>query len=173
MAIEYGFELGGPATAGQVAGILADAAASLADGEPGGPSLHLRSGVRVVTTGSTPPPFPDPVEEEFGFAPAAPLPRALPPDAVLTFESEIVWLLRRNGQLTISERGDFWTPDMVALLPQHDRASPPPLGGERSRWHRSTSCPRTTTPSPRWRARPRRRTARSAPPSGRPASSAS
>src|ERR1044072_4544380 len=70
MAIEYGFELGGPATAGQVAGILADAAASLADGEPGGPSLHLRSGVRVVTTGSTPPPFPDPVEEEFGFAPA-------------------------------------------------------------------------------------------------------
>jgi hypothetical protein len=151
MAIEYGFELGGPATAGQVAGILADAAASLADGEPGGPSLHLRSGVRVVTTGSTPPPFPDPVEEEFGFAPAvhvlfrfdkftdplvqredmtrlvAALLRALPADAVLTFESEIVWLLRRNGQLTISERGDFWTPDMVALLPQHDRASLPTL----------------------------------------------
>src|ERR1044072_4466040 len=118
MAIEYGFELGGPATAGQVAGILADAAASLADGEPGGPSLHLRSGVRVVTTGSTPPPFPDPAEEGLGLAPAvhwlsrskkstsppaqrgditrpvAALLPALPADAVLTFESEIVWLLR-------------------------------------------------------------------------------
>jgi len=151
MAIEYGFELGGPATADQVAGILADAATSLADDEPGGSGLRLRSGVRVVTTGSTPPPFPDPVEQEFGFAPAVhvlfrfdkftdplaqredmtrlvvALLRSVPTDAVLTFESEIVWLLRRNGQLTISERGDFWTPDMVALLPQHDRASLPNL----------------------------------------------
>jgi len=156
MAIEYGFELGAPATADDVAGVLAHTAAAHGLTEaPGarfdGEGTRLRSGVLVLASASTALPFPDPVEAEFGFAPAVhvlfrfdkftdpaaqredmtrlvtALLASVAADAVLMFEGEIVWLLRRNGQLTISERGDFWTPELAALLPQHDRASLPSL----------------------------------------------
>jgi hypothetical protein len=49
-------------------------------------------------------------------------------DAVLTYQGEIVWLLRKGGQLTINDRDDFWTPHIIALLPQpYERANLPVL----------------------------------------------
>jgi hypothetical protein len=49
-------------------------------------------------------------------------------DVVLTFEGEIVWLLRKGGQLVISNRDGFWTPEATALLPQpYERATLPNL----------------------------------------------
>jgi hypothetical protein len=155
MATEYGFEMSEPATADKVTGVFTHAAVALGlteeevRFEP--PGMRLRSGVLVAITASTPLPFPDPVEEEFGFAPAvgvlfrflssrdsleqeqdmirlvvAAL-AALSGDALLDFAGEIVWLLRRGGRLTISKGGDFWIPELVDLLPPHDRARLPNL----------------------------------------------
>jgi hypothetical protein len=38
-------------------------------------------------------------------------------DALLLFNGEVVWLLRADGQLTLSDRDDHWTPELLALLP--------------------------------------------------------
>lgn len=49
-------------------------------------------------------------------------------DVVLTFAGEIVWLLRKGGQLTINDRDDFWIPDTAELLPHpFQRANLPVL----------------------------------------------
>lgn len=71
MATEFGFNLGPPATAGEVAVVLADTGLAAADEvrfEP--PGTRLRSGVLVVVGESKRLPFPHPVEERYGFAPA-------------------------------------------------------------------------------------------------------
>ena len=153
MVTEYVFEMGEPATPDEVAGVFARAAVAQGLAEDGvrfnRPGAVLRSGVLVSVAGSTPLPFPDPVEEEFGFAPAVHVSfrfdrvtderpqeqdmvrlvvavlAALSGDALLTYAGELPWLLRRNGRLTISERGDIWTPDLLVLLPAHDRAPLP------------------------------------------------
>lgn len=39
-------------------------------------------------------------------------------DAVLHFQLEIIWLLRRDGELTLNERDDLWPPERLALLSQ-------------------------------------------------------
>jgi hypothetical protein len=88
---------------------------------------------------------PDPVEEQFGFAPTievyfglnkfgdfeaqetdvirlvlAVLTR-IPGDALLHFEHGDVWLLRRGGRVTIND--SLWKPQQIALLPQpYERA---------------------------------------------------
>lgn len=38
-------------------------------------------------------------------------------DAVLHFQFEQIWLLRRNGELTLSEEDDLWRPRRLALVP--------------------------------------------------------
>jgi hypothetical protein len=49
-------------------------------------------------------------------------------DAVVRFNGEVVWLLRAGGLLTVSDRDDFWQPDLLALLPPaYTRASLPVL----------------------------------------------
>jgi hypothetical protein len=151
MAIEYSLELNG-SDAEQVADLLAHAAAGSADGDFHGDGAVLDSGVLVAVSASTPLPFPDPVEQALGVTPAvhvlfrfdkdtdpaaqrtdmvrlvAAVLTAIPGDAVLTFAGEVVWLLRKGGQLTISDRDGFWTPETTALLPgHHDRASLPDL----------------------------------------------
>lgn len=155
MAIEYGLELNG-ADADRVSGLLARVAimTRLASRELNisGSSAVLDSGVLVAASATTPLPFPDPIEQELGvtstvhvlfrFAkdtdPAkqrqdmvrlvSAVLREIEGDVVLTFAGEIVWLLRKDGQLTISDRDDFWTPDILALLPRvYDRANLPVL----------------------------------------------
>jgi hypothetical protein len=44
-------------------------------------------------------------------------------DAVLHFEYDVVWLLRRDGRLYLNEDDDLWRPDRVALITQpYERA---------------------------------------------------
>lgn len=129
----------------------------LVDQATGTPSFgrtgdRLDSGVLVGAATVTPLPFPDPIEEELGFTAtvsvlfrftsATDLARQrhdmvrlvsvllneIRGDAVLMFAGELVWLLRKGGQLTISNRDDLWRPDLLALLPQpFERASLPVL----------------------------------------------
>ena len=45
-------------------------------------------------------------------------------DAVLHRELELVWLLRRGGEVSLHERDDLWTPERLALVgarPHHRR----------------------------------------------------
>jgi hypothetical protein len=39
-----------------------------------------------------------------------------PGDAVLHFEYETIWLLRREGDLSLNERDDLWPPERLALM---------------------------------------------------------
>jgi hypothetical protein len=41
-----------------------------------------------------------------------------PGDAVLHFEYETIWLLRRAGDLSLNERDDLWPPERLALMSQ-------------------------------------------------------
>ncbi|MDH6138886.1 hypothetical protein P3T35_000875 [Kitasatospora sp. GP30] len=47
---------------------------------------------------------------------AAGLLRRVPGDAVLHFQSEVIWLLRRDGDLSLDERADHWTPERLAAV---------------------------------------------------------
>ncbi|MBP0448042.1 hypothetical protein J5Y04_00565 [Kitasatospora sp. RG8] len=38
-------------------------------------------------------------------------------DAALHFQSEVVWLVRRGGLLSLSERSDLWPPHRLAAFP--------------------------------------------------------
>lgn len=129
MAIEYGLDLTG-ATADRVAGLLPDQ------------DERLGSGLLVVSYAPRPLPFTGPVEEAFGFVPEvhvlfrfdkfADFPRQrhdmvrlvsvllndVRGEAVLTFDGDVVWLLRTGGRLTFSDREHFWTPELLALLPR-------------------------------------------------------
>ncbi|WP_052708713.1 SitI3 family protein [Streptomyces sp. NRRL S-495] len=42
----------------------------------------------------------------------------LPGDAVLQYHYEVIWLLRRGGELSLNERDDLWTPARLAAVPQ-------------------------------------------------------
>lgn len=41
----------------------------------------------------------------------------LPGDAALTWELEVVWLLRKDHELALNERDDIWTPRRLDLIP--------------------------------------------------------
>ena len=155
MTINHGLDMGAPATADQVGDALAEAAIAQNLVTTGTrfelPGARLRNGLFIVNVASTPLPFPDPVEEEFGFAPTAnvvfhpdqdadPIEQrqdmirlvvavlaAVPGDAWLAFEGEITRLVRVAGKLTISMEDGFWVPEVVDLLPAHDRAPLPNL----------------------------------------------
>jgi hypothetical protein len=153
MAIEYSLELNG-VDADQISVLLTHVATTtgLASHElnVGGSGAVLDSGVLVVASAATPLPFPDPVEQELGVRPtvhvlfrfdkdtdpakqrqdmvrlASAVLREIEGDVLLTFAGEIVWLLRKDGRLTISDRDDFWTPDILSLLPpDYERANLP------------------------------------------------
>jgi hypothetical protein len=150
MAIEYSLELNG-SDAERISDLLAHAAEGAA-GRFLGAGAVLASGVLTAVSASAPLPFPDPVEQELGVKPAvhvlfrfdkdldateqrtdmvrlvSAVLKETQGDVVLTFEGEIVWLLRKGGQLVISDRDGFWTPEATALLPQpHERATLPTL----------------------------------------------
>jgi hypothetical protein len=42
----------------------------------------------------------------------------VPGDAVLHFQYEQIWLLRRDGDLSLNERGDIWPPQRLAMVSQ-------------------------------------------------------
>ncbi|MGW7549314.1 SitI3 family protein [Streptomyces sp. NPDC054770] len=46
----------------------------------------------------------------------APLLERIDGDAVLHFQFEVIWLLRRNGELSLNERDDIWRPQRLALM---------------------------------------------------------
>jgi hypothetical protein len=50
----------------------------------------------------------------------------VPGDAVLHRELETVWLLRRDGELSLHERDDLWTPERLAVVGSrpHRRGTP-------------------------------------------------
>ena len=37
-------------------------------------------------------------------------------DSVLLFNGEVIWLLRKAGELTLNSSKDFWRPDLLALV---------------------------------------------------------
>ncbi len=45
----------------------------------------------------------------------------VPGDAVLHLDYEHIWLLRRGGDLSLSERSDIWPPHRLAALSQRYR----------------------------------------------------
>ncbi|GGU66663.1 SitI3 family protein [Lentzea flava] len=50
----------------------------------------------------------------------------VPGDAVLHFDYEVVWLVRRDGELSLNERDDIWTPSRLAAVGNrpHRRGTP-------------------------------------------------
>jgi len=40
-----------------------------------------------------------------------------PGDAVLTFQLEVIWLLRRGGQMWLHTEPNFWTPARLQMVP--------------------------------------------------------
>lgn len=50
----------------------------------------------------------------------------VPGDAVLHFDHEVVWLVRRDGELSLNDREDIWTPTRLAAVGQrpHRRGTP-------------------------------------------------
>lgn len=158
MATEYTFLIG-DTDAQQVSDALNHAAKSAGlvgqewqDLRSDGHGARLTSGLLVAVSTPSPLPFPDPVEEELGFAPTADVlfryythadgPRQRNDmirlvsavlndtvgDAMLAFAGEVLHLLRKDDKLKISDRDDFWTPEIIALLPQpYERAHFPVL----------------------------------------------
>lgn len=113
-----------------------DVAALLGDG------VTLRAGMYCrVTSAGREQPWPPPTEEDFGVVTtcwamfrldafrdvkaqqdemvwlASGLLATLPGDVVLHFQSEVAWLVRREGKLVVSDRGDIWTAERLAMLP--------------------------------------------------------
>jgi hypothetical protein len=50
----------------------------------------------------------------------------VPGDAVLHFDYEVVWLVRRGGELSLNDRDDLWTPARLAAVGNrpHRRGTP-------------------------------------------------
>jgi hypothetical protein len=42
--------------------------------------------------------------------------RQIPGDATLLFNGEVVWLLRKGGELILNSNQDLWRPDSLALV---------------------------------------------------------
>ncbi|MBO4255393.1 SitI3 family protein [Streptomyces griseorubiginosus] len=108
-----------------------------------GAATRLGTWIRVVT--ERPPQPWHPVVTAFGFTPTvtvgfrmakgvevadqqddmirlvAPLLARVEGDVVLHFQFEVVWLLRKDGELSLSEREDIWPPRRLALVAQPHR----------------------------------------------------
>lgn len=112
----------------------------------------LDSGLLIVVRPVNPDPLPDPFEAVLGFSRTvgvlfrfdretgsrqqeremmeltSAVLTGTAADAALAFAGESVQLIRKDGKLTISDQDDFWTPEILALLPQpYERATFPML----------------------------------------------
>jgi hypothetical protein len=148
MAIEYTLALGTPLTTAQVAGELHQAAQALGLFDATvTPELLLddvgrsRFDTRIQVVDANPRPW-NAVIEDLGFTPTvrvefrldkftdmadqkddmirlvSDLLDRVPGDAVLHFQYEQIWLLRRNGELSLSEQEDIWPPQRLAAVHQ-------------------------------------------------------
>lgn len=151
MPVSYSLDIATRFTAAQVASMLRDigqAGGQLAVTSSGrdliASGLPLASGSWLHVRELGPPAW-NPVITSFGFTPSASVTFRLsddhdtpgqqntmvqlvsrllaqfPGDAVLHFQYEVIWLLRRAGELTLNERDDLWPPQRRALLSQHYR----------------------------------------------------
>lgn len=148
MALSYSFSMAAPIPADRVARELTEAAraAGLFDVLVT-PELVLvegavtRRGMLTRVREERPQPW-NPVVADLGFTPTASVAFALdkeseipdqqddmvtmvsglldrvPGDAVLHFQYETIWLLRRDGDLTLHERDDLWPARRLALVAQ-------------------------------------------------------
>jgi hypothetical protein len=108
-----------------------------------GDGVVLRAGMWCRSGAARPSnvPWPPPVEEDFGVVRScwvvfrengdldrfrqrdemiwliAGLLQRLPGDMALHYENEIMWMVRRNGQLYVSERDVNWPAERLALVP--------------------------------------------------------
>jgi hypothetical protein len=148
MAIEYSLALGTPFTTAQVAGELQQAAQTLGLFDATvTPELLLdevgrsRFDTRIQVVDANPRPW-NAVIEDLGFTPTvrvefrldkvadmanqkddmirlvSDLLDRIPGDAVLHFQYEQIWLLRHNGEVTLSEEDDIWPPQRLAAVHQ-------------------------------------------------------
>lgn len=148
MAISYSFNIATRSTTAQVARALYDVSqASELLGERFTPESLTTDGA-VTEAGTwlrvfdAKPRSWDPVVSDLGFTPAVSvmfqldkdsettsqqddmirlvsgLLDSLPGDAVLHFQYETIWLLRRAGDLSLNEREDLWSPHRLALMSQ-------------------------------------------------------
>ena len=148
MAISYSLEMATPLPATQVAGELLEIAETLGLFEVTvtremflGQGARTRLGMWITVRATNPGPH-EPVTEDLGFAPTVRLGFRLekftdmstqkddmirlvsglldrvPGDAVLHFQYEHVWLLRQNGELSLSETDDIWPPQRLAAVHQ-------------------------------------------------------
>ena len=113
-----------------------------------GDGRTLTSGVLVQVGPKTPSPF-NPVQDDFGFTPrvlitfrlsnvedsarqqddmvrvVAGVLKSIDGDAILHFQYDLVWLLRRHGKIIISDRDTIWSQRRIDLLGQpHERGNP-------------------------------------------------
>lgn len=143
MSITYKLELGAPVAPNAVVSAIVEAAAGVIEEHRGTKGSLRGGGWFDVDVAEYDPP--DPVEDQFGFAPTIEVYFGLnkfgdfeaqetdvirlvlgvlariPGDALLHFEHDDVWLLRCGGRLTIND--SLWKPQQVALLSQaYERA---------------------------------------------------
>lgn len=147
MAITYNLELATTTPAEQVSAAMVGLARSggLLDASAPpdavlGDGARTQPGMWVQVVPATPPPW-DAVVHDLGFTPTvsvgfrldkdkdiaaqqddmvrltAGLLGVVPGDAVLHSAYEQIWLLRRNGAVTVSEQDDIWPPDRLAEVP--------------------------------------------------------
>ncbi len=151
MAITHVFEMGTPATTERVVDVLARIIETQQLAMPGygsridGDGTVLVGG-HVVAHTPSPLPFPDPVQEVFGFLPAVHVSfrmgdpqytsehnrdmivlittalSEVDGDAWFGFQGELTYLTRIAGRITVDTGKTFWTPELIALLPPHDSA---------------------------------------------------
>jgi len=148
MAIEFDLDLGTPLSAAQVAGELCEAGRTLGLFDAAvtpeallgeGPITRLHTWIRVFDT--DPRPW-NAVIVDLGFTPTitvvfresqstdmsaqdddmvllvSALLDRIPGDAVLHFQSEEIWLLRRGGELSLNEQEEIWPPQRLAAVHQ-------------------------------------------------------
>ena len=143
MSITYKLELGAPVAPSAVLGAMVDAGQGILDDFKGNKGTLRGGGWFDIDVADYDPP--DPVETEFGFAPtievyfglsksgdfeaqetdvlklALGILARISGDALLHYEHDDVWLLRRGGRLTVND--SLWKPNQLALLSQpYDRA---------------------------------------------------
>jgi hypothetical protein len=146
MAIDYYLHLGTPLAAAEVVGELQDFAQTLSD-RPVTPELLLGEGIATkrgtwIHATDTKVPSWSVMPEDFGFTPTVTvsfrqdkftdtlaqtddmirltsyLLDHVPGDAALHFEFEYIMLLRRDGELSLNERSDIWSPQRLAMVRQ-------------------------------------------------------
>ncbi|GAA4430004.1 hypothetical protein GCM10023148_34620 [Actinokineospora soli] len=142
MSITYKLELGAPVRPAAVVSALVASASGAVESHEGTKGSLRGGGWFDVDAADYDPP--NAVEERFGFAPTIEvyfglskagdfeaqetdvfrlvlgLLSAIPGDALLHFEHDEVWLLRRGGRVTVNDA--LWKPQQLALLQQpYDR----------------------------------------------------